>query len=678
MENNKFVFKQICDALSDYNITITHRSQFNLIPRTRSTGWDWITTHPEQSGSTLASLMANDVCRLSFAVRYQLEVCISQGCLHEQNITKEFIERLAAMREQEALKTLEHVIETKQRYFEPMEIFKLDVPKSSLSKRIPQYCVYSRTANVTPSTMYFGSRTVETSNRIVRQYKEHQDRFLRVRFSDERYDGKIHSTHDNTQAAVFARVFRCLKNGISIGDRHFEFLAFGNSQFREHSAYFFASEPLLKANHIRAWMGDFTDIFNIAKYTSRLGQCFSTTRAINGTKVHIKEIDDIDRNDYQFTDGVGKISKFLALMIAAELGLPNASDDPPSLFQFRLGGCKGVLAIAPDVGVSEVHIRKSQYKFPAAHEGLEIIRCASLSTAFLNRQLIIILKSLGLADSVFITKLDLMMEKLRYAMSDETIALSMLQEVIDENQMTLTVAGIMLDGFMEAGDPFAKSLLHLWRAWMMKGLKEKARIPIQDGAFLLGCTDETATLKGHFFQRQPGPNATQEQRMSALPEIFVKVADPKNRGKYTVIEGLCFVARNPSLHPGDVRVVRAVDVPALHHLKNVVVFPQTGDRDIPNMCSGGDLDGDDFYVVWDDTMIPPEWDHPAMDFKGPDPVKLDRSVEVVDIQEFFVHYIASDSLGSIANAHLATADRMPDGAKNAKCKTFCIALRLSS
>jgi len=678
LENNKFVFKQICDALSDYNIPITHRSQFNLIPRTRSTGWDWITTNPERSGSTLASLMVNDVCHLSFPVRYQLEVCISQGCLHEQNITKEFIERLAAMKEQEALKTLERVIEKKQRYFEPMEIFKLDVPRSSLSKGIPQYCVYSRTANVTPSTMYFGSRTVETSNRIVRQYKEHQDRFLRVRFSDERYDGKVHSTHDDTQNAVFTRIFRCLKYGILIGDRHFEFLAFGNSQFREHSAYFFASEPLLTAEHIRAWMGDFSDIFIIAKYASRLGQCFSTTRAINGTKVQIKEIDDVDRNGYQFTDGVGKISKFLALMIAAELGLPNASDDPPSLFQFRLGGCKGVLAIAPEVGVSEVHIRKSQYKFPAAHEGLEIIRCASLSTAFLNRQLIIILKSLGLSDSVFITKLDLMMEKLRCAMTDETLALSMLQEVIDENQMTLTVAGIMLDGFMEARDPFAKSLLHLWRAWMMKGLKEKARIPIQDGAFLLGCTDETATLKGHFFRRQPGPNATQKERMSALPEIFVKVADPKNRGKYRIIEGVCFVARNPSLHPGDVRVVRAVDVPALHHLKNVVVFPQTGDRDLPNMCSGGDLDGDDFYVVWDASMIPPEWDHPAMDFKGLDPDTINRLVNVEDIQKFFVCYIESDSLGSIANAHLATADRMADGAKNPKCKTLFFDFRLAS
>ena len=59
------------------------------------------------------------------------------------------------------------------------------------------------------------------------------------------------------------------------------------------------------------------------------------------------------------------------------------------------------------------------------------------------------------------------------------------------------------------------------------------------------------------------------------------------------------LARNPSLHPGDVRIVRGVDVPALHHLKDVVVVPQTGDRPIVNMSSGGDLDRDEFLVIWD-------------------------------------------------------------------------------
>jgi len=49
------------------------------------------------------------------------------------------------------------------------------------------------------------------------------------------------------------------------------------------------------------------------------------------------------------------------------------------------------------------------------------------------------------------------------------------------------------------------------------------------------------------------------------------------------------------MHPGDVQVVNAVNVPEhspLKQLRNVVVFSQHGARDIPSMLSGGDLDGD--------------------------------------------------------------------------------------
>ena len=54
------------------------------------------------------------------------------------------------------------------------------------------------------------------------------------------------------------------------------------------------------------------------------------------------------------------------------------------------------------------------------------------------------------------------------------------------------------------------------------------------------------------------------------------------------------VTRSPVMHPGDVQIVNAVDVPPhspLKRLSNVVVFSQHGDRDLPGQLSGGDLDG---------------------------------------------------------------------------------------
>jgi RNA-dependent RNA polymerase len=464
-----------------------------------------------------------------------------------------------------------------------------------------------------------------------------------------------------------------MTNGINIGDRHFEFLAFGNSQFREHGAYFFAPTQHLRAADIRQWMGEFSDIKVIAKHAARLGQCFSTTRAINGARVEVKEIPDIIRNGYTFTDGVGKISEFLAQLIASELDLGMPSN-PPSVFQFRLGGCKGILAISPDARHREIHIRPSQYKFPAAHNGLEIIRWSQYAAATLNRQLILVLSALGVPDHVFVTKLREMMSNLERAMWDPTMALNMLRKNIDPNQMTLGIAGLILDGFMEAKEPFFLSLLQLWRAWSIKYLKERAKILIDKGAFVLGCVDETATLKGHYHKSSHGRSMAinpVEQQLEALPEIFIQVPDRGQKGKYVVIEGICLLARNPSLHPGDIRVARAVNVPALHHMRDVVVLPQTGDRDIASMCSGGDLDGDDYLVVWDKDLTPKEWNHKPMDYAPPNTRRLGRDVDVNDITSFFVTYMKNDRLPTIAHAHLGWADRLDAGVKDEKCELLC-------
>lgn len=73
---------------------------------------------------------------------------------------------------------------------------------------------------------------------------------------------------------VFTRIMTAMEHGIQIGDRHFEFLAFGNSQIREHGAYFFASTDHISAAGIRTWMGEFREIRIVAKHAARLGQCF--------------------------------------------------------------------------------------------------------------------------------------------------------------------------------------------------------------------------------------------------------------------------------------------------------------------------------------------------------------------------------------------------------------------
>ena len=45
-----------------------------------------------------------------------------------------------------------------------------------------------------------------------------------------------------------------------------------------------------------------------------------------------------------------------------------------------------------------------------------------------------------------------------------------------------------------------------------------------------------------------------------------------------ILRGKIIVSRNPCTHPGDVRLLEAVDHPSLRHLVNVIVFPSTGHR----------------------------------------------------------------------------------------------------
>lgn len=607
---------------------------------------------------------------LPWEVRYQLEVCISQGLLSEYKVSQDFVAELTAMGPDRAVQLLEHVANRNKQMHQPADIFKLKTPATASNNRVPRHCVLLRQATVTPLTIYFTSPTVEMSNRVLRHFSGYADRFLRVRFSDEKTEGRLWSSVNGSSDPLYDRIKHCITHGILIGDRHFEYLASGNSQFREHGAYFFSSTTSLRASDIRSWIGDLGDIKTVSKYMSRMGQGFSTTRAIHGTKVVIKEDSDVSRNGHTFTDGVGKISLFLAQSIAIELGFPNPSD-PPSLFQFRLGGCKGVLALWPTLAKArEIHIRPSQYKFLAVHDGLEIIRCSSLACADLNRQLITCLTTLGVPDRVFLQMLQKQLLELRLAMRDGDKACKMLTQRVDTNQITLKLAELIRKGFVAAREPFVMSVLHLWRAWCLKKLKDKARISIDQGAFVLGCTDETGTLIGHY---DPQASAdllldTREAHIAALPQIYLRISTFGRPGKYCTITGPCIVARNPSLHPGDIRIVNAVDNPLLSHLKDVVVFPQTGDRDIPSMCSGGDLDGDDFLVLWDPDLLPPMhmWNVAPMDFTAATPVTK-QSIEIEDCADFFVNHMKHDNLGRIANAWQAISDVSPAKAADPRC-----------
>lgn len=112
---------------------------------------------------------------------------------------------------------------------------------------------------------------------------------------------------------------------------------------------------------------------------------------------------------------------------------------------------------------------------------------------------------------------------------------------------------------------------------------------------------------------------------------------------------------------GDMRTFEAVDVQALHHLVDCVVFPAKGHRPHTDEMSGSDLDGDKYFVTWYDKLIPTRENEDPMDFTSPEKKVLQRPVEVGDMIQFVSDYIKNDQLGIIANAHLVHADHDDEG-----------------
>ncbi|CAN8100723.1 unnamed protein product [Discula destructiva] len=654
--------------LGDYNVKLGAMNSFNLVVPGQSV-WPLLNPDLENSSSWFETV------HLPFEVRYQLEVCISQGLFNEYSIDRGFLDKLlsydsgTAPQFDRARMMLEGVADQNVQYYRPADIF--EDPK--IMHYWPTVKVSSQSAMVrrvviTPTGMYLKTPGVELTNRVLRKYSDLNDRFLRVQFTDELSFGKLWSCQGSEQSDwLYTRVLRVLRNGIVISDRHYKVLAWSNSQFREHGAFFFCANDHISCDDIRKWMGDLKHIRSVGKFAARMGQCFTTTRQLSGVSVpKIVEVEDIERETdgqlWNFTDGVGKISPFFAQMIAHEQNML----DRPSCFQFRMGGCKGVLVVWRDVAANEVHIRPSQAKFKAPYNGLEIIKVSVFSQATLNRQIIPIMSCLGVEDQVFIALLEEELEEYESAMTESYKASALLRQRVDENQTSLVLAD-MVDTFMSKQEPFMWTILRLWKCWALQRLKYKSAIGVKKSAFLFGCVDELGVLRGHC----KGTEGKGVQDKGLLPQIFLQVpkqgTDPNNLLNYQVVTGLCVVGRNPSLHPGDIRVVEAVDEPGLRHLKNVVVFPQTGDRDIPSMCSGGDLDGDDFFVIWDERLLPKEWDFPPMNHDVSAPTSRADRADDINIDEmcaFFAEHMKNDCVGLVATAHFAWADQVtPKGDK---------------
>ncbi|KAM7273819.1 hypothetical protein ACFE04_028483 [Oxalis oulophora] len=538
-------------------------------------------------------------------------------------------------------------------------------------KRLMEHNIMScHRALITPSKIYCLGPELETSNYVVKNFAQHASDFMRVTFVEEDWSKlPANSLSTTIHEGIFAKPYRTniynrilsvLRDGIVIGAKRFQFLAFSASQLRSNSVWMFASNENVKASDIQEWMGSFKKIRSISKCAARMGQLFSSSRqTLVVPSQDVEIIPDIEVNydgvDYCFSDGIGKISLSFARQLAKKCGLEHT----PSAFQIRYGGCKGVLAV--DRGsFRKLCLRKSMLKFESNNKMLNVTSWSEGMPCYLNREIITLLSTLGVKDEVFEELQQEQLHVLSKMLINREIALYTLQKLGGADSQNILVQ-MLLQGYEPNAEPYLSMMLQSYHSNLLTDLKTRCRVHVPKGRILIGCLDENGILEyGQVFVRI----TLNPAEIESGDQSFFRKVD----GKTAVVVGKVVVTKNPCLHPGDIRVLEAIYDPELEEqgLTNCLVFPQKGHRPHPNECSGGDLDGDLYFISWQDNLIPSDIE-PPMDYTPRPPRIMEHDVTLEEIQKFFVDYMINDTLGAISTAHLVHADRDEEKARSKKC-----------
>ncbi|KAI3786762.1 hypothetical protein L1987_40703 [Smallanthus sonchifolius] len=618
---------------------------------------------------------------ISFNIMFLVNSVLHRCIINQHQFTEKVFDLLRGQPEEVNMAALKHLCSYRHPLYDGFTRLKLiqdwllNTPKLVEKQLELNDVMEVRRLVITPTKAYSLPPEVELSNRVLRHYRDISDRFLRVTFMDEGMKTlnnhvlnfypapivkKSASIFIAQKTTMFRRVKDILSNGFHLSGRRYCFLAFSANQLRDRSAWFFAENGKITCKDIISWMGRFNNK-NVAKCAARMGQCFSSTYATVDVPRHEvdMELQDIERNGYVFSDGIGKISPELALEVAEKLQL---KDNQPCAYQIRYAGCKGVVACWPSRKSKNIKLslRRSMNKFESDHTVLEICSWTRLQPGFLNRQIITLLSSLDVKDEIFWDMQMKMVKNLNLMLENTDVAFDVITASCAESGNT---ASIMLgSGFDPKTEPHLRGMLSSIRVTQLEDLREKSRIFVNDGRWLMGCFDELGVLEqGQCFIQVSNPS---------VENCFAKHGSrfSETNRNLTVIEGYVVIAKNPCLHPGDVRVLKAVNAPGLEHLYDCLIFPQKGDRPHTDEASGSDLDGDLYFVTWDEYLIPPSkqsWT--PMEYTAAEAKQLPRQIKISDIIDFFTKNMVNDSLGTICNAHVVHADMSDDGALDEKC-----------
>ena len=484
---------------------------------------------------------------------------------------------------------------------------------------------------ITPTYILFTPYVLEEGNRILRENVKSINYSMLCGF---KMDSLEEARWNNKFLMEYIKFI--LSKGFQIGEKTFSFFNYSQSQFRNMSCWL-----LTNPVEVLAKIGDFSNIKQLSKYAARISQTLTTTiKTIPIQKDSIKDyIEDVKTKDgiYTFSDGVGKISYNLAKQISEKLKLNYV----PSCFQGRFLGCKGVWTTMWDDDTGQIYCRNSQIKFKVEKKEnnyFELCDYSRYIQSYLNRQIILLLNCLGISKKTFVNKLYTYQNKL----NDSKFVLSLVHYP-EWNKMLQKMNSC---GINKTNDRLIKAIIDSNLDILYNDIKKKARIYIEQSAYVIGIMDEYDILE--------------------YGQAYLHI---KRDNLDLILDKDCTVAKCPCLHPGDIRVLtfkkyREGDestkkYEVFNRYENVIIFPSKGKRPHPDECSGSDLDGDNYFIFYDDDLVPdPEKLFEPMSYlvEKKEETKSTKFT-INDVIQYFAEYTNLNNLGLIGDAHLAISDK---------------------
>jgi hypothetical protein len=406
------------------------------------------------------------------------------------------------------------------------------------------------------------------------------------------------------------------------------------------------------------------------------------------------------------TDGCGFVSVDVAKRMVDHwhrrvLGAPPPCECVPSAFQGRIGGFKGVWAVHPELEPGWVVCRESQHKVildtPLAEQldvevmrwvgGCGCKRCSSRSFrdrkhGALNEQILPLLLIRGVPFRVFEQLFDEALGLLRRCARGDVDAVEFATHGARAKAATrwTDLSRNDQDLFLIHHPRLCKRhpevvlpSFHRVAHDGVEDLRGTLKVPVTHSRRLLILPDPTGKLKrGQAFLRLS--QASLEVYGRELRSMGLELDSSSARvRKDGAVLGKCAAVRSPTFSPHEILALECVDLDGSawrDALVDVLVLSCDPDAAVPDVArlSGGDFDGDEVLLLWDDRIVAPLLAEEAVRADGKPAASPAGEAEVSEL-DLVTHWMDSVNegsmvLGATCNRHkaavLASAGRWTD------------------